>query len=375
MSLQGNLRTILLPDVLQWLSQSRKSGVLHLRDPGGVSKRILFKDGDVVSTASSDPREYLGHFLISRGYLTEEQLNLAMDTQIQTGIKLGKILVTVGVIEEEELKVMLKLKAEETVYDLFLWEEGEFHFEDRDVIDEDIPYVPMDVTSLVMEGIRRKDEWGRIRTVLPDRWIILGRLPGKGGAAEGLPTGSIARRALDLFDGQRSLEEVALELHATEFQVAEAAFRLCEKGLLAAIGKKVPPEEQAYRQIRERLLREASKALEESEFTKAANLYRYLARTDPQDPEAREGLAMAERGASHAYFRDVVPLDTVLELAVPLSELAKQDLSPQEGFLATRANGVWDIAAILKVSPIPEKEALRSLQKLLERKVLRPKPR
>jgi hypothetical protein len=84
---------------------------------------------------------------------------------------------------------------------------------------------------------------------------------------------------------------------------------------------------------------------------------------------------MAERGASHVYFRDVVPLNTVLELAVPLPELAKHDLSPQEGFLATRANGTWDIATILKVSPMQEKEALRSLQKLLERKVLRPKSR
>ena len=375
MSLQGNLRTILLPDVLQWISQSRKTGILHLRDPGGVSKRILFKDGDVLSTASSDPREYLGHFLISRGYLSEEQLNLAMDTQIQTGIKLGKILVTVGVLEEGDLKVMLKLKAEENVYQLFLWEEGEFNFEDREAIDEDIPYVPMDVTSLVMEGIRRKDEWARIRAVLPNRWIILGRVPGKEAGAKDPPAGSVARRALELFDGQRSLEEVALELHATEFQVAEAAFRLCERGLLTATGQQIPPEEQSYRQIREQLLREASKALEESQFTKAANLYRYLARTDPQDPEAREGLAMAERGASHVYFRDVVPLNTVLELAVPLSELARHDLSPQEGFLATRANGAWDIATILKVSPMPEKEALRSLQKLLERKVLRPKSR
>ncbi|MGC8724317.1 MAG: DUF4388 domain-containing protein [Acidobacteriota bacterium] len=375
MGLQGNLRTILLPDVLQWISQSRKSGILHVRDPGGVSKRILFKKGDVLSTASSDPREYLGHFLISHGYLSEEQLNLAMDTQIQTGIKLGKILVTVGVLEEEDLKVMLKLKAEENVYDLFLWEEGEFNFEDRDAIDEDIPYAPMDVTSLVMEGIRRKDEWARIRALLPNRWVILSRVPGKEGEAENLAAGALARRALELFDGQRSLEEVALELHATEFQVAEAAFRLCECGLLTVTGQKIPPEEQSYRQIREQLLREASKALEESEFTKATNLYRYLTRTDPQDAEARQGLAMAERGASQVYFRDVMPLNTVLELAVPLSELAKYDLSPQEGFLATRANGAWDIATILKISPMPEKEALRSLQKLLERKVLRPKSR
>ena len=57
MSLKGNLRTMQLPDVLQWLSSGRKTGILHLRSPKGIAKKIFFRKGSVISTASSDPRE------------------------------------------------------------------------------------------------------------------------------------------------------------------------------------------------------------------------------------------------------------------------------------------------------------------------------
>ena len=66
----------------------------------------------------------------------------------------------------------------------------------------------------------------------------------------------------------------------------------------------------------------------------------------------------------------MAPPTAVLELVVPLSHLAGYELSPQEGFLATRVNGSWDIASILKVSPIPQTEALLAIQKLLELKIL-----
>ncbi|MCX7830779.1 MAG: DUF4388 domain-containing protein, partial [Acidobacteria bacterium] len=93
MALKGELKTMLLPDVIQWLSNGLKTGILHLRSPKGITKRVYFERGNILSTASSDPREYLGQFLISRGLISEKQLNMAMETQFKSGIKLGKILI------------------------------------------------------------------------------------------------------------------------------------------------------------------------------------------------------------------------------------------------------------------------------------------
>ena len=43
MSLAGNLRTMELPDILQWISGGRKTGTLYLQRRS-VEKRIVFKD-------------------------------------------------------------------------------------------------------------------------------------------------------------------------------------------------------------------------------------------------------------------------------------------------------------------------------------------
>ena len=58
MGITGNLKTMELSELLQWLSQSRKTGTLVI-DNGKVEKRIFFEDGKVISAAASDPKEYL----------------------------------------------------------------------------------------------------------------------------------------------------------------------------------------------------------------------------------------------------------------------------------------------------------------------------
>lgn len=374
MGLQGNLATIILPDVLQLLCTSLKTGILHVQGKGGVTKKVWVRKGHIVSTASSDPREYLGQFLISRGYLSEDQLNKAMETQIQTGIMLGRILTTVGVVTDDELRSMLRLKAEESIYDLFLWEEGAFEFEELEVVDDGMVSIDLDVTSLIMEGVHRKDEWARIRGVFRSDRVVLAKTDMELDSSVANPH-SLLLRAYELFDGEKSLADVALELHTTEFLVSEAAFKLHERGLLEQTGEKVRPEEKAYAEIQKKLLTEASKALEEKKYDEALNLYRYLQKALPADDEVALGLSLSEEGVSQAFFKEVVPLTSVLELAIPLKEITKMDLTPQEGYLASRANGTWDIGAILKVSPLPEREALRAIRKLLERSVLRVKTR
>ena len=62
MSLAGNLRTMDLPEILQWISAGRKTGTLHLEHKS-IEKRIVFKEGNIATSTSTDPRESLGQFL------------------------------------------------------------------------------------------------------------------------------------------------------------------------------------------------------------------------------------------------------------------------------------------------------------------------
>ena len=105
-----------LTDLLQFLAAARKSGTLKF-DQGKITKQIYFKDGVIVGSKSNDPREYLGQFLMSHGFITEPELMKAMEVQHQSGILLGKILVMINAISETDLLRRRLGTLERTVHD------------------------------------------------------------------------------------------------------------------------------------------------------------------------------------------------------------------------------------------------------------------
>ncbi|HEY0593052.1 MAG TPA: DUF4388 domain-containing protein, partial [Thermoanaerobaculia bacterium] len=116
MSLSGHLHTMAAGHLLQWLSFGQKTGKLVIRN-SAVEKTIYVQKGKIASSASTDPREYLGQFLMSYGYIDEEELRKAMEVQEQSKILLGKILVIIEAITENDLRRLMKIKAEEEIYD------------------------------------------------------------------------------------------------------------------------------------------------------------------------------------------------------------------------------------------------------------------
>lgn len=374
MGLRGNLATMQLPDVLQWISMGRKTGVLEVVAARGVTKRVWTVDGAVSAVASSEPREFFGQFLLSRGVLSENQLRLAMETQAATKIKLGRILVRVGILEEAALQDLLTLKAQEGVYDLFLWDEGDFHFEEQPAPAGDEVPIALDVMGLVMEGIRRKDEWERLRAVIKN-WRAIFEKVGELDAAPSITQDTGLARFLEAVDGVRSLEEISLNLRSGEFQVSCWAYQLLTAGLLKQVGES--PERNALPQglVPALLLQEAERIFAQGRKEEAAIHARWALSQDPYNPLARTLLEKAEAGFAEAFFQEVAPRNAVPELGVPLAHLQGYDLSPQEGFLVTRVNGSWDIAAILQVSPIAPTETLRALKRLLGMGILHIKGR
>jgi len=226
MSVSGNLKTMLPGDLLQWLSLGQKTGTLCVRNKG-TEKKIFFRNGRVISSASNDPREYLGQFLMSHGYITEPELMKAMEVQAQSRILLGKILVMIDVITEEDLQRLMRLKAEEEIYDIFLWNEGDFQFADDDLPQMEMIPLQVDVTGLIMEGTRRVDEWNRIHTLIGHEGLIpniVKEIP------EEELEDDAQRTVINAIDGKRSLAELVLESRSSSFNVASTVFHLTREG-------------------------------------------------------------------------------------------------------------------------------------------------
>ena len=90
MGISGNLKTMVLSELLQWLSMGQKTGTLVI-DNKKVEKRVCFENGTIISSASTDPKEYLGRFLVNHGYMDEDPVNEAVARQQDEKQLLGKI--------------------------------------------------------------------------------------------------------------------------------------------------------------------------------------------------------------------------------------------------------------------------------------------
>jgi hypothetical protein len=370
LGINGNLKTMQLSELLQWLSLGQKTGTLVM-ESRGVAKRIYFQGGRIASSSSSDHREYLGHFLVSHGYITEEELKMAMEVQEESNILLGKILVMINAISETDLLRLMRKKAEESIYDCFLWEEGSFEFTDGDLAELKMVPLSLDVTGIVMEGLRRYDEWSQIRQQVPDSSVVPQ-------IVQPLSLETLSEQeklVVPYIDGQRSVEEIALQTHNAEFIVSRLIFEGLRSGSMmlveaeparkiAAAGSRVVENDVDH-------FLQRGKAELKSDPHAAYRMFKVASDLDPGNGRAIEAMRDAERRIKKALEKDGVKGDRVPELAIPLMDLTKRAFSPHEGFILSRINGQWDVKSIMKISPIKELEVLMIFQRLLKDKVIR----
>ena len=346
----------------------RKTGMLQVRNPIGVSKKVWFRDGQVGAAASSDPREYLGHFLIARGLVNEKQLEMALTTQEQTGIKLGKILVTIDAVTQEQLDAVLQTKIHETVFSLFLWPVAEFEFFEGEILGGDLREASIDATFLIMEGTRRQDEFVRIKAALPGTEAVL--------AMTGVyPSADIAEEyplTLSLFeriDGLRNLAAIGLDLHALEYDLLAAAMALIEAGAAKVVSARPDAEQEWQKTVHQQLFSKTVQAFSSGQYAQAGNLCNFLIQKGLFVEEARNMLAACDEKTKVDWDKEV-PLDGIPQLVRSLADLSNLALSPQEGFLVSRLDGNYSVRSILKITPIPEMDARRALKNMLDKKII-----
>lgn len=359
-----------LAELLQWLSAGQKTGTL-LIEGHGVEQRIYFQGGRINSSSSSDPREYLGHFLVSHGYITEEELKKAMEVQEESKILLGRILVMINAINETDLLRLMRKKAEESIYGVFLWEEGKFEFVDGELPDVKMVPLSLDVTGIIMEGMHRYDEWQRIRLRVPDSQIVPQIV--KPLNLEELTEQQ--KLIVPYVDGQRTVEAIALQTHNAEFNVSRLVFAGLGNGTMAIVEARATslpasgPAEAAGNDVE--MFLERGRAQLKEDPQKAYRMFKVASDLDPSDGRATEAIREAEREIHAALAKRGVTGDRIPELVIPIQQLTDMRLSPQEGFVLSRINGAWDVKSIMKISPMKELEVLMIFDKFVRDGMIR----
>lgn len=238
--LQGSLARLPLPDLLRELQGEAATGILSL-SAGGARKALYFKGGRVVFATSNLPSDRLGEVLLRETKITPEQ-NEGSVRALAQGRRQGRFLVEMGALTPDELWGAVQSQVSEIVFSVFMWDEGQFHFEESVLPEKERITVDLDVTALVLEGVRRMDPGGAVRSRYPDGQLILGH-------SEGPLAGLLhpwEEHVLALVDGERSVAEICHESDAGEGQTLKALYAFLCTGIVRVRGRKVRALDQDF---------------------------------------------------------------------------------------------------------------------------------
>ncbi len=238
MTVRGNLERFSLADMISLLHINRKTGILHISLPdAGASKSVYFKGGEVVFASSSLAEDRLGESLRRAGKVSSAQLEEAVK-EASPRKKIGKILVDMGAITPKELWLGVQQQTEEIVRSLFRYTRGIFMFFEGGLEQENIVTFSLRTQDLIMEGIRRIDEWALFIEKIPNGEVILlkrDQYP----EVELIPQ---EKSILAHVDGVRTVKQICDISGIGEFETYKTLYHLLQAGFLSVGEKEIPKE-------------------------------------------------------------------------------------------------------------------------------------
>lgn len=234
MAIEGPLRELALPDVLQLVYLSRKTGTLTVRSESAARPgRVFFEQGAVVGAQAPGESSRLGRLLLMAGKVTAAQVERTLEEQRRApGRLFGELLVTTQGVASADVERLLRFQVEETVFELVRWTDGYFRFEETPPLETGLIGIRLATESLLMEALRRVDEWTLLASGQPDTTLVPRLVEGEAAAGPLLTLQPQEWEVLAAIDGERTLRSLARELGRAEFEVAKALFSLVSAGIV-----------------------------------------------------------------------------------------------------------------------------------------------
>ena len=176
MSFSGDLEHITLIDVIQMLQQTGKSGTLRLTGARGECQ-LGFRDGFIVSANHVNTGFRVGSILVELGVITREALDLTLAEQALRGPHpppLIALLVETGRVKRKEAYRGLQTVIELTIVEVLTWPKGRFELDvEQILVSDEYRYFPdhnepppqVSTQNFLMEALRIFDEKKRDGTL------------------------------------------------------------------------------------------------------------------------------------------------------------------------------------------------------------------
>ncbi len=245
MPLTGNLETFNLNSIFQLLGDDQKTGVLKVRNQD-KEIRIYIKDGEIIYATGSQKKDRLGQFLKNNDLISQEQLLASLKKAKTEKKALGKILIEQGILSSQKLQEIIQQQIEFLIFNLFLWDQGEFEYNDAALNLKGMIVAKINVVRLLLEASRRIDEISIIKKHIPNDMLVY-RITGKISDKDEVTLKSAELKILGLVDGHRSLRQVIREGGFDEYSAYKSVYSLFSCGLVESVKAKseAPAKEPA----------------------------------------------------------------------------------------------------------------------------------
>lgn len=241
--LRGNLRDDSLPKILVQLNRKRATGTLSVSTPG-FTKKIYLVKGDAIFASSSYDDDRLGEMLLKAGKITVEQYDRSVEILKATKKRQGAILVELGYLTPKDLFWGVKYQVREIIYSLFQLEGGEYEFVEGEVPTQEVITLKMSMGNLIYEGVKRIDNWTRIRREMPDTGAVLKLSEDPISLFQDVELSPQDKRMFPLIDGTKTIKEIVDSSWMNSFETMKTIYTLWSIGILEE-------KEMVYEEIKE----------------------------------------------------------------------------------------------------------------------------
>lgn len=366
MSITGNLVTMQLPELLQWLTQSNKSGILTTRH-GKDSSQVFLNKGLIAYATCSLPNYSFDRVMVRKGKLSPDKRQLFLNRIHKEQKPPWRLAIDQGLLTEQEAHDLFKFYVEEILISLFMWDEGDFEFVEKNFSSADLLKIEITTYVLILEGVLARDEWAKVADTCPDPKTILEIADSfrQEGALDWREANDLA--VLKLIDGKRSFEEIFLFSPLKETDTAKALAELFSDGILVSIGVREPEKPPEETQI-EKLRKQVTLALEDANFFLALDLLNSILKLERKDAEALKWRKDIRKRLL-SIMKTVFPSDKYIpQIVIPMDQLQSEsneyNLSDYDGYVLSRIDSRTNIANIIRIVGLKPDDVRLSLFKM-----------
>lgn len=234
-----------LLQTLRSVADSGREGLLAVRSAGGRHVELYAGRGGLRLVSSGRRAGVrIGEVLLRAGTISQRQLDLVLERQQKSNLRFGELLYLMCQITEDEIREAIRTQIQEEILDLAVLEDAACTFTEgpppQSLFEADGPASdrPLPIAPMLEEAARRIaewDAWGR-RVPRPDE--ALTKAPPVPGKSE-LPLDDRTLQIVELCDGRRGVEQVALVSPKFRFETLKALAYLAGVGRIQAGGRVV----------------------------------------------------------------------------------------------------------------------------------------